>query len=92
MRQWRWIDKQLLLMLHDESLTLHCGASGIRDEGLLDSALSRAINLAHYGDPDYADLAAAYAVGLAKIHPKTINNLYLCLGTKNPKPPKLFIM
>ena len=47
MQQWRWIDKQLLLMLHDESLTLHCGASGIRDEGLLDSALSRAINLAH---------------------------------------------
>ena len=36
MQQWRWIDKQLLLMLHDESLTLHGGASGIRDEGLLD--------------------------------------------------------
>ena len=69
MRQWRWIDKQLLLMLHNESLTLHGGASGIRDEGLLDSALSRAINLAHYEDPDYADLAAAYAVGLAKNHP-----------------------
>ena len=50
MQQWRWIDKQLLLMLHDESLTLHGGASGIRDEGLLDSALSRAVNLAHYGN------------------------------------------
>ena len=69
MQQWRWLDKQLLLMLHNESLTLHCGTSGIRDEGLLDSALSRAINLAHYEDPDYADLAAAYAVGLAKNHP-----------------------
>lgn len=69
MQQWRWIDKQLLLMLHDESLTLHGGASGIRDEGLLDSALSRAVNLAHYEEPDYADLAAAYAVGLAKNHP-----------------------
>lgn len=49
MQQWRWIDKQLLIMLHDESLTLHGGASGIRDEGLLDSALSRALNLANYG-------------------------------------------
>ena len=56
-------------MLHDESLALHGGASGIRDEGLLDSALSRAVNLAHYGEPDFADLTAAYAVGLAKNHP-----------------------
>jgi death-on-curing protein len=36
MAQWRWIDKRLLVMLHDESLVLHGGASGIRDEGLLD--------------------------------------------------------
>jgi death-on-curing protein len=69
MHQWRWIDKRLLVMLHDESLALHGGASGIRDEGLLDSALSRAVNLAHYGDPDFAELTAAYAVGLAKNHP-----------------------
>jgi death-on-curing protein len=69
MQQWRWIDKRLLVMLHDESLALHGGASGIRDEGLLDSALSRAVNLAHYGKPDFADLTAAYAVGLAKNHP-----------------------
>jgi len=69
MNQWRWIDKRLLVMLHDESLALHGGASGIRDEGLLDSALSRAVNLAHYGEPDFADLTAAYAVGLAKNHP-----------------------
>ena len=68
MRHWRWIDKQLLVMLHDESLVLHGGASGIRDEGLLDSALSRAVNLTLYGEPDFAELAAAYAVGLAKNH------------------------
>jgi death-on-curing protein len=71
MQQWRWLDKQLLMMLHDESLLLHGGASGIRDEGLLDSALSRAINLALYSEPDFAELAAAYAayaVGLAKNH------------------------
>jgi len=66
MSQFRWIDKQLLVMLHDESLALHGGASGIRDEGLLDSALNRAVNLAMYSSPDFAELAAAYGVGLAK--------------------------
>ena len=53
-------------MLHDESLLLHGGASGIRDEGLLDSALNRAVNLALYSEPDFADLTAAYTIGLAK--------------------------
>jgi death-on-curing protein len=68
MQKWQWIDKQLLVMLHDESLLLHGGASGIRDEGLLDSALNRAVNLALYSEPDFADLAAAYTIGLAKNH------------------------
>lgn len=68
MTQFRWIDKRLLITLHDESLALHGGASGIRDEGLLDSALNRAVNLAMYGAPDFAELAAAYGVGLAKNH------------------------
>jgi death-on-curing protein len=66
---WRWIDRQALLLLHDESLAEHGGASGLRDEGLLDSALARPLNLLAYGDPDFADLAAAYGVGLAKNHP-----------------------
>ncbi|HEY8710786.1 MAG TPA: type II toxin-antitoxin system death-on-curing family toxin [Burkholderiaceae bacterium] len=65
---WRWIDKRLLLILHDESLAQHGGASGLRDEGLLDSALARPLNLLAYGNPDTADLAAAYGVGLAKNH------------------------
>ena len=68
MGSWRWIDKQLLITLHDESLALHGGTSGIRDEGLLDSALNRAMNLTLYAAPDFADLAAAYGVGLAKNH------------------------
>ncbi|MDO9215132.1 MAG: type II toxin-antitoxin system death-on-curing family toxin [Methylococcales bacterium] len=68
MQKWQWIDKKLLVMLHDESLLLHGGASGIRDEGLLDSALNRAMNLALYSEPDFADLATAYAIGLAKNH------------------------
>jgi death on curing protein len=66
---WRWIDKRLLLLLHDESLAEHGGASGLRDEGLLDSALARPLNLVAYGEPDFADLAATYAHGLAKNHP-----------------------
>ncbi len=65
---WRWIDKQALLLLHDESLAEHGGAAGIRDEGLLDSALARPLNLNAYGTPDFADLAASYAIGLAKNH------------------------
>ena len=67
-RPWRWIDKRLLLILHDESLAEHGGAPGLRDEGLLDSALARPLNLQAYGDPDAAELAAAYGVGLAKNH------------------------
>lgn len=65
---WRWIEKQALLLLHDESLAEHGGAAGIRDEGLRDSALARPLNLASYGTPDFADLAASHAIGLAKNH------------------------
>lgn len=68
MKAIRWIDKRLLVILHDESLAEHGGASGIRDEGLLDSALARPLNLLAYGDLDLAELAAAYGVGLAKNH------------------------
>ena len=64
-----WINRRALLLLHGESLVLHGGAQGIRDEGLLDSALSRPENLAAYGQPDVFDCAAAYAFGLAKNPP-----------------------
>ena len=65
---WRWISRQALELLHDESLAEHGGASGLRDEGLLESALARPLNLAAYGEPDVFALAAAYGVGLAKNH------------------------
>ena len=65
---WRWIDRQALILLHDESLAEHGGSSGLRDQGLLESALARPQNLAAYGSPDVADLAAAYGVGIAKNH------------------------
>ena len=71
--KWRWVSKQALLLLHDESLAEHGGGAGIRDEGLLDSALARPLNVVSYADPltppDAATLAASYGVGLAKNHP-----------------------
>ena len=65
---WRWIDRRALDLLHDESIAEHGGASGVRDGGLLESALARPKNLLAYGEPDVAALAAAYAFGLAKNH------------------------
>lgn len=65
---WRWVHRQALELLHDESLAEHGGASGLRDVGLLESALARPLNLAAYGTPDFFALAAAYGVGPAKNH------------------------
>ncbi|MFV0801060.1 type II toxin-antitoxin system death-on-curing family toxin [Brucella sp. MAB-22] len=55
--------------LHQEQLRLHGGAAGIRDSGLLDSALARPLQKEAYGDPDIFDLAAAYLFGVLKNHP-----------------------
>jgi death-on-curing protein len=80
---WRWIDRRALLLLHGESLAEHGGAAGMRDEGLLDSALARPQNLCAYGQPDIADLAAAYAFGVARNHPFVDGNkraAFLCVG------------
>lgn len=68
-RQWRWLNADVLQAVHLEQLAEHGGAPGTRDEGLFESALARPQNLALYGEPDAFDLAAAYAVGLAKNHP-----------------------
>ncbi len=69
MTSWVWIERSVLLAVHDEQLAEHGGAVGLRDAGLFDSALARPLNLAAYGEPDVADLAASYGVGLAKNHP-----------------------
>ena len=70
---WRWISKQALVLLHGESLATHGGREGMRDEGLLESALMRPQNIVAYADagnaPDAAALAASYGVGIAKNHP-----------------------
>lgn len=69
-RSPKWIHKNALLLLHEESLTEFGGARGLRDEGLLDSALDRARNRFLYEKGvDLADLAASYGFGLAKNHP-----------------------
>ena len=69
MKKWVWLDSRAILAIHDEQLAEHGGGSGLRDQGLLESALARPINMAAYEDPDAAALAASYAMGLAKNHP-----------------------
>lgn len=66
-----WIERALVLAVHDRQLAEHGGNSGVRDEGLLDSALARPQQLHGYGDPlpDLAALAASLAFGLARNHP-----------------------
>jgi death-on-curing protein len=75
MTEPRWITERGLLLLHDESLAEHGGLAGIRDKGLLESALARPQNLfAYEGVKDVARLAASYAFGIAKNHPFTDGN------------------
>jgi death-on-curing protein len=64
-----WIEESVVLALHEEHLAEHGGPVGVRDRGLLESALFRPQNLIGYGDPDLAALAAAYGFGLARNHP-----------------------
>jgi death on curing protein len=64
-----WIPRELIFALHLRQLAEHGGGAGIRDEGLLDSALQRPKNKFEYETPDLSELAAAYAFGLAKNHP-----------------------
>ncbi|MDR9483467.1 MAG: type II toxin-antitoxin system death-on-curing family toxin [Salibaculum sp.] len=67
-KDWRWLDPAVINAVHDRQLAEHGGAEGVRDAGSIESALSRPVNAANYGTPDAADLAAAYAYGLAKNH------------------------
>lgn len=69
MSVWRWIEDSVVWAVHEAQLAEHGGLVGVRDTGLLASALARPRNLAAYGTPDAADLAAAYAFGLARNHP-----------------------
>ena len=69
MSGWVWIEREVIVAVHDMQLAEHGGLLGTRDAGLLDSALGRPQHLAAYGEPDIAALAAAYGWGVARNHP-----------------------
>lgn len=64
-----WVELDVVLAIHEEQIAEHGGGVGIRDIGLLESALARPLNLAAFGEPDLAALAAAYAFGICRNHP-----------------------
>lgn len=81
MKKPRWISREAFLLLHEASLAAHGGASGIRDEGLLDSALARPVNRYLYQPgTDIPALAASYAFGVAKNHPFVDGNKRAAFG------------
>ena len=69
MKRPEWILRETVLALHEQLLAEFGGSKGIRDEGLLNSALDRPENLFVYGQPTLSELAAAYSFGLVKNHP-----------------------
>ena len=66
MTGWIWFEEEFVLAIHNEQLREHGGLAGIRDAGLLASAISKPQQLAAYGQPDVAALAGAYAFGVAR--------------------------
>lgn len=64
-----WLDTEIMIDVHAEQLALFGGPEGIRDLGMLESALGRPVNKFSYGEEDFAALAAAYAFGIARNHP-----------------------
>lgn len=101
----RWLTRRMLDVMHADQLHQHGGSAGVRDDGLIESALARPKNRLAYGeDVDLADLAAAYAVGLAKNHGYVDGNkrvafmaLYVFLGLNGllfeaPEPEVVEVM
>ena len=88
MTEPRWLALVHVLAIHSDQIKTHGGSAGLRDRGLLESALERPKNQFHYGsDPDLASLAGAYGFGLANNHPFVDGNkrvafqaMYLFLG------------
>jgi death-on-curing protein len=82
-----WLTRQMVIAIHDEQLAIHGGASGLRDEEMLESALDRPKNKWSYEEAELAGLAAAYAFAIARNHPFVDGNkrtsllaLYTFLG------------
>ena len=93
-----WLSRQLIVAIHDEQLAEHGGSLGLRDDGLLDSALARPLNRAGYGDPDIAELGALYAIAIARNHPFVDGNkrtafaalfMFLALNAVEFEPPEV---
>jgi death on curing protein len=91
-----WLSRQVILAIHDEQLAEHGGSAGVRDGGLLESALARSLNRAGYGEPDLAELAAVYAIGIVRNHPFVDGNkrtgfaalfMFLALNGAEFEPP-----
>jgi death-on-curing protein len=76
---WNWVSATSALAAHREQLAIYGGGDGVRDLGLLESALARPQHLAAYGSPDAAELAASYAFGLARNHPFVDGNKRVAL-------------
>jgi death on curing protein len=75
-----WLDVEILIDLHAEQLALYGGPDGIRDQGILESALGRPVNKFAYRETDIAALAAAYAFGIARNHPFVDGNKRAAFG------------
>lgn len=98
-----WVEQAVVLALHEEHLAEHGGPTGLRDPGLLESALFRPRHTAIYETPDVAALAAAYGFGIARNHPFvdgnkrtafTVTELFLALmrlSTRSwaKRPPRI---
>jgi len=69
MKEPLWVSASVVLAVQEELLARFGGIEGLRDEGLLDSALNRPRHLFHYGKPSLFELAAEYAFGIVKNHP-----------------------
>ncbi len=69
MKEPYWLTREECLALHEMMVAQYGGTLGLRDEGMLESALGKPKNLFAYGDPTLADLAASYALGIVKNHP-----------------------
>lgn len=78
---YKWISKRAVLAIHNEQLSQHGGLPGVREEGLLDSALARPQNIEAYESGSLARCAAAYAFGIARNHPFNDGNKRTCFVT-----------
>jgi death-on-curing protein len=74
MKEWKWLSREAIEIVHEEQLREHGGLAGLKDENGLEAALARPMNKALYGEPDVFELAAAYIFGIVRNHPFSDGN------------------